>query len=235
MRRLDCGAREREGALALALEDGRRAMARSVVVASGALYRRPGIPDLDRFEGRGVWYWASPVEAKLCRGQDVALVGGGNSAGQAAVFLSGHAAKVHVLVRGAGLAESMSHYLVERIAAQPNIEVHARTEVVGLEGGRRLEALRWRCRGGGEERHAISNLFLFVGAEPCTGWLAQCGVALDGRGFVCTGGGTAQPLETSVRGVFAIGDVRSGSTKRVAAAVGEGAAAVAQVHVYLAG
>jgi thioredoxin reductase (NADPH) len=235
-RRLDCGARQREGALALELEDGRRALGRAVIVASGAVYRRPDVPDLARFEGRGVRYWASPVEARLCRQREVALVGGGNSAGQAAVFLAAHAARVHMLVRGDGLAESMSQYLVERIAAQPNIEVHVRTAVVGLEGDEcGLRAVRWRDGAGQETRRPIRNIFLFVGADPCTGWLAECGVALDDKGFVRTGGGGgALPLETSLPGVFAIGDVRAGSTKRVAAAVGEGAEAVAQVHAHLA-
>ncbi len=231
---LECGGGA--GTHALRLTDGRRAEARAVVVASGAAYRRPDIPDLARYEGRGVWYWASPIEGKLVTGREVTLVGGGNSAGQAAVFLAGHASRVHVLIRGEGLAATMSQYLVERIAAQPNVELHVRTEVVGLQGtDAGLTGVVWRNRDSGEERAcATRDLFLFVGADPNTGWLGGCGVELDAAGYALTGGEGRGALETSVPGVFAIGDVRSGSTKRVAAAVGEGAAAVAGLHAYLA-
>jgi len=213
------------------------------VVASGARYRRPEIENLDRFEGRGVWYWASPIEARLCSGQDVVLVGGGNSAGQAAVFLSGHARKVLMIIRGGGLGASMSRYLIERIEATPNIELLFNTEVVALEGGpdSSLERVRWRSRLSGEESAAdIRNLFLFVGADPATGWLDGCGVTLDRAGFVVTGAQSEQnqgrlvpPLETSVPGVFAVGDVRSGSVKRVGGAIGEGAQVVAALHGFL--
>jgi thioredoxin reductase (NADPH) len=238
--------------LRLRLGDGTEMKARTVVLACGARYRKPALADLERYEGCGVYYWASPIEAKLCRGAEVALLGGGNSAGQAAVFLAAHAAKVHVLVRGAGLAASMSSYLVERIAATPNIELHAHTGLEALEGdGECLGAVRWRGADGASERKELRHMFVFVGADPNTEWLGDCGVRVDSGGFVMTGievmlaqcratgrmlnsdGSLHGQLETTVPGVFAIGDVRAGSTKRVAAAVGEGAAVVAQVHAYL--
>jgi thioredoxin reductase (NADPH) len=236
IRSLDCS--RADGVFALATDCGKSMRAKSVVVASGARYRRPEVPRLSEFEGRGVWYWASALEAKMCSRTEVALVGGGNSAGQAAVFLAGHAKKVWMLVRGAGLAASMSKYLIDRIASMPNIELRTRTEIVGLEGTRQagVESIRWRNRDtGAKETHAIRNVFLFLGADPTTEWLAPCGVKLDDKGFVVTGDGSERhPLETSVPGVFAIGDVRAGSTKRVGAAIGEGAAVVAQIHAYLA-
>jgi thioredoxin reductase (NADPH) len=238
---LDCS--RADGAFALTLDGGDPLRARSVVVASGARYRRPDIENLDKFEGRGVWYWASPIEARLCAEQEIALVGGGNSAGQAAVFLSGHARKVHMVIRGGGLGASMSRYLIERIEATPNIELVFHTEVVGLEGteDQSLERVRWRSRLSGEESTAeIRNLFLFVGADPATGWLDGCGVMVDRGGFVVTGaqcnksgGQLASVLETSVPGVFAVGDVRSGSVKRVGGAIGEGAQVVAALHGFL--
>ena len=238
---LDCA--RIDGAFALKLDGGEALRARSVVVASGARYRRPEIENLERFEGRGVWYWASPVEARLCADQDVVLVGGGNSAGQAAVFLSGHARKVHMVIRGGGLGASMSRYLIERIEATPNIELMFNTEVIALEGDRdsSLERVRWKSRLSGEQSTAeIRNLFLFVGADPATGWLDGCGVTLDRGGFVVTGaqsdlhlGRAASSLETSVPGVFAVGDVRSGSVKRVGGAIGEGAQVVAALHGFL--
>jgi thioredoxin reductase (NADPH) len=238
---LDCA--RSDGAFALALDGGELVRARSVVVASGARYRRPEIENLDKFEGRGVWYWASPIEARLCAEQEIALVGGGNSAGQAAVFLSGHARKVHMMIRGGGLGASMSRYLIERIEATPNIELVFNTEVVGLEGSEDgpLERVRWRSRLSAEESTLdIRNLFLFAGADPATGWLDGCGVTLDRGGFVVTGAQSEQnlgrpvpPLETSVPGVFAVGDVRSGSVKRVGGAIGEGAQVVAALHGFL--
>src|SRR2546429_5342847 len=238
---LDCA--RIDGAFALKLDGGEALRARSVVVASGARYRRPEIENLDAFEGRGVWYWASPIEARLCADQDVVLVGGGNSAGQADVFLSGHARKVHMVIRGGGLGASMSRYLIERIEATPNIELMFNTEVVALEGGQdsSLERVRWKSRLSGEQSTAeIRNLFLFVGADPATGWLDGCGVTLDRGGFVVTGaqsdlhlGRAASSLETSVPGVFAVGDVRSGSVKRVGGAIGEGAQVVAALHGFL--
>jgi thioredoxin reductase (NADPH) len=181
----------------------------------------------------------------MCAGQEVALVGGGNSAGQAAVFLAGHAAKVWMLVRGPGLAASMSKYLIDRIGSIPNIELRTRTEIVGLTGSRQsgVQSVRWRQRDTGqEEPHAIRNVFLFLGADPATEWLKSCGVVLDEKGFVKTGqdlvpeaeNGRQLPFQTSVPGVFAIGDVRAGSIKRVGAAIGEGAAVVAQIHTFIA-
>jgi thioredoxin reductase (NADPH) len=222
----------------LELADGRRVRGRSVVVATGARYRRPEIPDLAQFEGRGVSYWASPIEARLCRGEPVALVGGGNSAGQAAVFLSRHARHVLMLVRGPSLSATMSRYLIDRIGAAPNVEVLCETEVVGLVGtadcGVRGVRLRNR-RTGIEDEHAVAHLFLFAGADPAAGWLAGCGIPLDDKGFVRTGSdvGASLALETGVEGIFAVGDVRSGSVKRVGAAIGEGAAVVAQLHSFL--
>jgi thioredoxin reductase (NADPH) len=212
---------------------------RAVVLASGARYRRLDLPNLGQFEGSCVHYWASPIEAKLCSGQEVALVGAGNSAGQAAVYLASQVKKVWLLARGKSLEASMSRYLVERIKAQPNIEVLTQSEITALQGQEgNLEAVRWRRGAGNEETtYPMSHLFLFIGADPNTDWLTQCDVALDEKGFVRTGessGERRHSLETNRPGVFAIGDVRSGSVKRVAAAVGEGAQVVAALHAYLA-
>ena len=241
VRRLDCG--QPEG-YALELEDGGVLRARAVVVASGADYRRPPFPGLHEAERDGVHYWASPVEGALCAGQEVALVGGGNSAGQAAVYLAARASKVWMLVRGPGLEATMSRYLIDRIRAQPNIELLTRTEIEQLDVDETgaLCTVTWRTRGEDQAASpAIRHLFLFVGADPCTDWLGGCEVAIDPKGFILAGR-AARPdeidppaLMTSLDGVFAIGDVRSGSTKRVAAAVGEGAAVVAQIHAWLAG
>ena len=236
--RLQSDSSERD-LFSLGLADKERVRARTVVIASGARYRRPKVENLTAFEGSSVHYWASPVEARLCKGQEVALVGAGNSAGQAAVFLAGHAAKVSLLVRGPDLAASMSRYLVDRVTAHPAIEVLVETEISALEGqDGNLEAIRWRHRPSGQEtRRPIRHLFLFTGAEPNTEWLSECEVTLDEKGFVRTGldvGEGRAPMETSRRGVFAIGDVRSGSVKRVAAAVGEGAQVVSTIHAYLA-
>jgi thioredoxin reductase (NADPH) len=221
------------------LADGEAVRARAVVVASGARYRRLNVPNLAQFEGASVHYWASPVEAQLCRGQEVALVGGGNSAGQAVVFLASRTRTVFLLIRGPSLEATMSRYLIDRIAGLPNVELVRHTEVTALEGeDSNLETVTWRnMRTGAETRRAISHLFLFIGAEPNTEWLETCGAMTDDKGFLLTGpdaapGGDA--LETSVPGVFAIGDVRRGSIKRVAAAVGEGAQVVAALHAYLA-
>ena len=225
------------GPFVLKLSNSERAMARSIVIATGARYRRLAVDGLEAFEGTSVHYWASPLEAKLCSGQEVALVGAGNSAGQAAVYLASHAAKVCLLVRGPDLAASMSRYLLDRIAGLSNVEVLTQTNVTGLEGrGGVLEAIRWRQKSGEDVRRPIAHLFLFIGAYPNTQWLSGSGVALDAKGFVLTGGDcneSRNPLETSRRGVFAIGDVRSGSVKRVAAAVGEGAQVVAVLHAAL--
>jgi len=243
--RVDCTS-ERSGpdpVHVLELGDGRSVRARAVVVATGARYRRPEIPNLAEFEGRGVSYWASPVEARLCRHENVALVGGGNSAGQGAVFLASHARRVSMLVRGPGLSRTMSRYLVDRIAATPNIDVHCDTEVVALLGTaeRGLTGVRSRHRrSGAEEEHDVGHLFLFIGADPVASWLEGCGIPLDEKGFVRTGadapanGRAPLPLETGVEGIFAIGDVRCGSVKRVGAAIGEGAAVVGQLHTFLA-
>lgn len=237
--RIDCS--RSSGPFVLTVEDGDPVLTRTVVVASGAYYRRPEVDRLAEFEGRGVWYWASPVEARLCAGKEVILVGGGNSAGQAAVFLSAHARRVRMMVRGAGLAASMSRYLIDRISAAENIELLTGTEVVGLDGSaeRGLERVRWRnVRTGAKETDTIANLFLFCGADPATGWLRDCGVRLDGHGFVVTGtadgDGPVPALQSSVPGVYAVGDVRSGSVKRVGAAIGEGANVVPFLHAFLA-
>src|SRR5713226_4766043 len=237
--RLDCGRPEERDPLALELADARTVRSRTVVVATGARYRRLAVENLDAFEAASVHYWASPLEAKLCAGQEVALVGAGNSAGQATVYLASQVAKVWLLVRGSELAASMSRYLVDRIAGLSNVEVLTHTAVTGLEGSEgMLEAIRWRQGPSGREiRQPIRHLFLFIGADPNTEWLSQYGVALDDKGFVRTDanlGGGGRPLETNRPGVFAIGDVRSGSVKRVAAAVGEGAQVVATLHAFLA-
>src|ERR1700737_3990955 len=238
-----------EAPLALRLDDGRRVKAQTVVVATGARYRRLNIPNLSDFEGRGVWYWASPIEGRLCRDEEIVLVGGGNSAGQAAVFLRNFAKKIWMLVRGPSLAESMSKYLIDRIRAIDNIEVLTNTEIVALYGSRekQLERVRWRNNLTGEETEKpIRHVFCFIGAEPATAWLRDCGVALDTKNFILTGSdvppearwsingsGRPLPLETSVRNVFASGDVRSGSVKRVGAAIGEGAVVGAELHAAL--
>ena len=232
--RLDCG--NSGGPLRLELNKGAVVRARTVVVASGARYRRPPIPNLSIFEGTGISYWASPVEAKLCEGEEVALIGGGNSAVK----------QLHLVVRGEGLEASMSRYLIDRIKALPNVELHTKTEIVGLEGDQAtgLTGAVFRDRTTGATHTCpLRHLFLFIGADPNASWLDDC-VAVDDKGFVVTGeafaqgngaiGRAALPLETNRPGVFAIGDVRAGSTKRVAAAVGEGAAVVAQIHSALA-
>ena len=247
---LDCSRAESEGLFVVKLADGRTLRSRSLVIASGARYRRPALPCIAEYEGRGVWYWASALEARLCGGEEVVLVGGGNSAGQAAVFLSGHASQVHMLVRGEGLAASMSRYLIDRIEAAPNIRLWTRTQLAGLGGDLEVgvRRARWRC-GGDDSLHEreLRHVFLFVGADPETRWLEGCGVAVDRSGFVLTGvdaitgpdgrarpGRVPNPFETSVRGAFAVGDVRAGSVKRVGGAIGDGAAAVALIHQHLA-
>ena len=228
-----------DGRLLLRLANSGTVRTRTVIVASGAEYRKLPLANLSEFEGTGVHYWASPLEGRLCAEQEVALVGAGNSAGQAAVYLASQAAKVQLLARGKSLEATMSHYLCERIAAQPNIDVHLETEVIALEGeGGALEAIRWRQRSTGEEtRRPMRHLFLMIGAEPNTSWLSRDGIEHDGKGFVCADAFAHEnrfPFETSRRGVFAIGDVRAGSIKRVAASVGEGAQVVAALHAFLA-
>ena len=246
--RLDCGSAKKEGdLLRIELTDGRTVKARTIVVASGAHYHKPPVENLSKFEGAGVSYWASPIEAKLCEGEEVTLVGGGNSAGQAVVFLAPKVKQLHLVVRRDGLEATMSRYLIDRIKALPNVELHTNTELVALEGSDAtgLSGAIFRDKLTGETHICPSrHLFLFCGADPNAGWLDGC-VSLDGKGFVVTGAKCpdgkcinqrpALPLETSQPGVFAIGDVRAGSIKRVAAAVGEGAAVVAQIHGVLAG
>jgi len=222
----------------LTLANGESARGRAVVLATGARYRRLGLGGLDPYEGGAIHYWASPIEARLCAGQHVALVGGGNSAGQAAVFLAGKAARVTLLARRP-LAQTMSRYLIERIAAQPSIDLVEGGEVTAVHGeDGRMTAIEYR---GGTASPSgtleVSHLFLFIGAEPNTDWLAGTGIRLDEQGFVLTGkpvGEDRHPLETSRSGIFAIGDVRSNSVKRVAAAAGDGAQVVAAIHGYLA-
>jgi thioredoxin reductase (NADPH) len=236
-----------DGRYSLTLTDGPHVSARTVVVASGAAYRQPDVAGFDRFEGRGIYYWASPIEAKLAKGQDIVLIGGGNSAGQATVFLANFARSIRVLVRGADLNASMSKYLIDRIGSLPKVSVCTRCALQALEGDEAgLTRVHVRREGEADEIIETRHLFLFIGADPKTDWLASSGVELDSRGFVVTGFalrpqaqtetnmGIHYPLETSLPGVFAVGDVRSESAKRVASAVGDGAAVVAQIHAYLA-
>ena len=234
---------------AIDIDNGQTVPARTVIVATGAEYRRLGIANLSRFEGAGVYYAATFMEAQLCGGEEIAVVGGGNSAGQAAVFLAESAKRVHIVIRSDGLAETMSRYLIRRIQDHPRITCHVRTEIVGLEGNGHLETIQWRDgQSGTVETHAIRHVFSMTGAVPSTAWLGGC-LALDAKGFIKTGpdlspddlvsgrwalGRRPHLLETSLPGVFAVGDVRSGSMKRVASAVGEGANAVAAIHQVLA-
>lgn len=235
--RLDCpeGKTCPDRPLGLVLPDERRVRARTVVIASGARYRRPEVDRLEMFEGKGISYWASPIEARLCEGEEVALVGGGNSAGQGVVFLAARVKRLHLVARRP-LEQTMSRYLIDRIAALPNVTLHIGKEIAALEGDCQtgLTGAVFRSRADGSTSHCpLRHLFLFIGADPNTGWLDGC-VETDPGGFVCTGLSEALPLETSRPGIFAIGDVRAGSVKRVAAGVGEGAAVVAQIHQALA-
>jgi thioredoxin reductase (NADPH) len=223
------------GLFSLHLADEEVVRTRAVIVASGARYRELAVEDLASFEGSSVHYWASPLEGKLCAGQEIIVVGGGNSAGQAVVFLSSIVTKLWLLLRGKELASKMSSYLVNRIRGLENVEVVPEANITSLEGKHgSLEAVCWR-QNGIEVRRPIHHVFLFIGAEPNSSWLGNAGVALDSRGFVLTGteaGG--RTLETSRAGIFAVGDIRSGSAKRVATAVGDGAQVVANLHEYLA-
>jgi thioredoxin reductase (NADPH) len=223
------------GEFSLRLADEELVRTRSIIVASGARYRRLAVENLTPFEGSSVHYWASPLEGRLCSGQEVVVVGGGNSAGQATVYLSTVVDKVWLLLRSKELGTKMSSYLVNRIRSLENVEVVTEANVSALEGEHGfLEAVRWR-RGASEVRRPIHHLFLFIGAEPNSAWLSNAGVALDGRGFVLTGGGLGRrTLETTQSGIFAVGDIRSGAPKRVATAVGDGAQVVANLHDYLA-
>ena len=230
---------------AIEIDGGLQVPARTVIIATGAAYRKPSIENLPQFENAGVYYGATFMEAQLCRGEEVVVVGGGNSAGQAAVFLAQTAKRVHMLVRSSGLAESMSRYLIRRIEQNPAIVLRTNTEIVALEGSNHLERVRWRDdKAGNTETHDIRHVFLMTGAVPGTQWLEGC-VALDAKGFIKTGPDLSQEdlaaahwplaraphlLETSLPGVFAVGDVRGGNIKRVASAVGEGSIAISFVH-----
>jgi thioredoxin reductase (NADPH) len=230
------------------VENGARIPARTVVIATGAEYRRPQFKNLSRFEGAGIYYAATFVEAQLCGGEEVIVVGGGNAAGQAAVFLAETTKRVHMLVRSASLVENMSRYLIRRIEETPKIVLRPYTEIVALEGGDHLESVRWRnSQTGKTEEHKISHVFVMTGAAPNTHWLDGC-VALDAKGFIKTGPDLSPEnlsaarwplvrppylLETSLPGVLAVGDVRGGSIKRVASAVGEGSIAISFVHKVL--
>jgi thioredoxin reductase (NADPH) len=243
--RLACDGHQR---YTVEIDGGPKVLARAVIIATGAEYRRPAIENLSMFEGAGVYYGATPMEAQLCSGEEVAVVGGGNSAGQAAIFLAQTAKRVHLLVRRDGLADTMSRYLIRRIEETPSIVLHPRTQIVGLEGTGRLERIRWRDeRRDDDETHGIPHVFMMTGAIPNSRWLAGC-VALDHKGFVKTGPDLSRDeltaatwpharspylLETNRPGIFAVGDVRGGNVKRVASAVGEGSIAVALVHQVL--
>jgi thioredoxin reductase (NADPH) len=231
------------------VENGARIPARTIVIATGAQYRKLPLQNLSHFEGAGVYYGATFVEAQLCgREEEVVVVGGGNSAGQASVFLAQTTKRVHMLIRSSGLAESMSRYLIRRIEESPNILLHTHTEITALEGGGHLESVRWQNNQTGQsEGHKIRHVFVMTGAAPNTGWLDGC-ITLDNKGFIKTGPDLSQEnlsdlrwplarqpylLETSLPGVFAVGDARGGSIKRVASAVGEGSTAVSLVHKVL--
>jgi thioredoxin reductase (NADPH) len=226
------------------MADGKSMRSRAILIASGAQYRMPDIANLSRFLGRGIYYAATHLEAKLCVAEDVVVVGGGNSAGQAAVFLAGSCRHVHILVRSDGLAESMSRYLIRRIEETPNISLHTRTQLTALDGSDQLERISWTRRNGEPEARDVRHVFLMTGAQPNTHWLQGC-VVLDEHGFVRTGPDLSKEqladarwklprapylLESSVPGVFAAGDVRTGSVKRIASAVGEGSICVQFVH-----
>lgn len=233
----------------LELDNGQKLTTRAVVIASGAQYNKPSLPNITRFEGVGVYYGATNMEAQLCEKEEVIVVGGGNSAGQAAVYLSQFASNVHMLVRSGQLADTMSRYLIQRIETHPKINLHCKTEIVSLEGESHLERVQWLDKTTGDvTTHPIRHVFMMTGANPNTGWLKDC-LALDNKGFILTGHDTEtngsqsfhwsapRPpylLETTLPGVFAVGDVRSGNVKRVASAVGEGSIAIHLVHRVLA-
>ncbi len=234
--KLECGATP----FRLDLDDGTTVSARTIVIATGARYRKLAVPDYDRFEGNGIHYAATAIESQLCHGEEIVVVGGGNSAGQAAVFLARSAHHVHMLVRSEGLAATMSDYLVQRIQSSPRITLHTCTEVTRLEGDTMLRRVTWTDRRTRQsETHDIRNMFVMIGAEPNTGWLQGC-LDLDRGGFIRTGrdeNGQAlpSPYATAKPGIYAVGDVRAGSVKRVASGVGEGSVVVHAVHEHLAG
>jgi thioredoxin reductase (NADPH) len=231
---IDCRARPYR----LQLESGGSIAACAVVIATGARYRKLDVPNYEKYEGQGIHYAATAMEGQLCGGEEVIVVGGGNSAGQAAVFLSRTTKHVHILVRAKGLAATMSDYLVQRIEQSPKITLHAQSEITALEGDERLRRVTWTNRDtGATETHPVGNVFVMIGAEPNTEWLGGC-VALDDKKFVRTGAGAdgmalASPYATTLAGVFAVGDVRSGSVKRVASGVGEGSVVIQAVHQFL--
>jgi thioredoxin reductase (NADPH) len=242
--KLNCDRRPYE----LSVDCGQTIRARAVVIASGAQYNKPAIDNLKKFEGQGVYYGATYIEAQLCGNEEVVVIGGGNSAGQAAVYLSQTASKVHMVVRARQLSDTMSRYLIQRIEENPAIELHYRTEVVGLDGDTQLERVTWQDKNTGEiSTNDLRHLFIMAGGSPRTEWLKGC-LAMDGKGFVLTGrdldpvlhdfhwplSRVPFMLETSLPGVFAVGDVRAGNVKRVAAAVGEGSIAISLVHRALA-
>jgi thioredoxin reductase (NADPH) len=228
----------------LQVDEETRVPARAVIIASGAEYRRPAIDNLSQFENAGIYFGATVMESQVCAGEEVVVIGGGNSAGQAAIFLSETSSKVHILVRSDGLAKSMSRYLIRRIEEHQRIELHTRTELVALHGDAHLEEVTWRDGSGALERRLIRHVFVMMGAMPNSGWLFGC-LTLDDKGFVKTGTDLSREdlekarwplqrspyvMETSLPGVFAVGDVRAGSVKRVSSAVGEGSIAVSFVH-----
>ena len=231
--RLDCSQHPFEAHL----DGGTMVQARSVVVATGARYRRLQVPDYDRYEMDGIRYSATAIEARLCSDEEVIVVGGGNSAGQAAIYLSASAKHVHLLIRRSDLSSTMSDYLVSRISLSRHITLHPNTEIIALSGKPRLDQVTWINLQTGETTvKQISNVFVMIGADPCTEWLSHC-VRLDAKGFVLTGRSAgaleSSMYETSTPGVFAVGDVRSSSVKRVASAVGDGSVVVAAIHAYL--
>lgn len=240
--RLRCDHRPYE----VALDTGEALPARSIVIATGAQYKKPNLANLEKFEGEGIYYGATFIEAQLCAGDEVIVVGGGNSAGQAAVFLSQNTRKVHMLVRSGELSSTMSRYLIQRITENSQIDLQLNTEIIGLDGGAHLERVTWQNKVTGEvSTHAIQHVFVMTGASPRTEWLRGC-LAMDQKGFILTGrdldnaaptdspawplSRPPQMLETSLPGVFAVGDARAGNVKRVASAVGEGAISVYMVH-----
>jgi thioredoxin reductase (NADPH) len=241
--RLDCARRLYK----VVLDNGKTLSARTIIIATGAQYTKPPFPNLHKFEGQGVYYGATYMESQLCEGQDAVVVGGGNSAGQAAVFLSQTARKIHMLVRSSQLSDTMSRYLIQRLEQNPNVDLHYKTEITNLDGGNHLECVTWRDASGQTAVRDMRHLFIMAGASPRTDWLRGC-LALDDKGFILTGadvaaaaeagsapiGSPVQMLETSLPGVFAVGDVRSGNVKRVASAVGEGSIAISLVHRALA-